>query len=164
MNDTLIPLKQIAERFKIDTKIAYRALLNKGNKDRVVLMSCSETGELYTNRDIFGEILSVESELSDMVIDLAVLDKRSTIPFKPDKYVYFLFDSGSLVYIGRSAAIAARIGTHIEDKVFDKVAWVTRRDYEIVENVNIFFYYPKYNKSVWTHAERFGAILNRCIF
>jgi len=66
--------------------------------------------------------------------------------------IYFLYDEGDLVYIGRSKDVRQRIKTHVCDrsKVFDKVLYM---DHDGLngdhETALIHYYKPKYNRNVF---------------
>lgn len=69
--------------------------------------------------------------------------------------VYFLIDcdgsKNKVVYVGQSQNVGARINTHLCDKDFDKICYISCADKEIrtwVEYCYIFYFKPKYNAHI----------------
>lgn len=71
------------------------------------------------------------------------------IPPKGQACVYYLWDEGTLVYVGQSCNFAARLASHQEDKVFDAVTvtWCdTRNQARALEAREIRRHRPAYNR------------------
>lgn len=67
----------------------------------------------------------------------------------PKVFVYFLIDDNNeVVYVGQTKKGLARVETHYNDKVFNKVYAILcdEDNLDYIENVNILKYTPKYNK------------------
>ena len=67
----------------------------------------------------------------------------------PKESIYYLFDGGEIVYIGKSKNVLSRIGSHVSNKkiVFDSYAINDNFEGEsrIFEILEIRKYKPKYN-------------------
>lgn len=65
--------------------------------------------------------------------------------------VYILKHEGSIVYVGKSTDVCARLNTHAKDKDFDEVYIIEvsdKRSQDFCENSLIWKYKPKYNRNV----------------
>lgn len=72
--------------------------------------------------------------------------------------IYFLCDGPKLLYIGSSRNIYGRVGSHLEDKVFNIVFYLNLNDRQIeeirqAENALITYFKPPLNKSLSWQAE-----------
>jgi len=63
-------------------------------------------------------------------------------------YVYMLWDSGLVVYVGKSGNIKSRIQSHLKDKNFNNVTLIECLESEVnvIESQKIRTLKPKYNK------------------
>jgi hypothetical protein len=83
-------------------------------------------------------------------IDFDPLIAPETIPVKKSRGIYFLYNCGELVYIGKSENIFSRVGTHLNDKKFDsyiikELPDISEDELSITENELIRKYNPQYN-------------------
>lgn len=64
--------------------------------------------------------------------------------------VYFLFDRGELVYIGKAKNVHERVGQNLRDKQFDSYAYIHVEPARalLVEGIYIKKYKPKYNRHI----------------
>lgn len=65
--------------------------------------------------------------------------------------VYFLFDQGETVYIGKAINVQERIGQHFRDKQFDAYAYIEAEPARLltVERAYLARYPTKYNKQIY---------------
>ena len=118
--------------------------------------------------DMFEEMMATHTTLQDMQIDHGTIMAVSSdsIPFKKEPRLYFLIDGRTVVYIGQTMDLCARIGAHLRHKEFDKAATfiVDRREINDREDVNIMAYKPQYNKQIKTNHEYFRMVMANGVF
>jgi hypothetical protein len=110
---------------------------------------CSLIEETFY-REIIGESVNIwKSAFSKEEVLPAGED---SVPIDTLPRIYFLINDNSVVYVGQTRSILQRIGNHTKDKQFSRVATFvvdeTRIDY--IEDVNILYHNPVYNKDVPT--------------
>ena len=159
-------ISKIASRFNITEHIAHSVILAHGNEINAVLLSHSESGYAVPTT-MFEELERAECDLKDLVVDEDSVLKAAIelVPFDLSPRIYFLVDEGRIVYIGQSCQIASRVMQHKKDKRFSHVFTfvVERLNLNLVENMNIYAYNPKYNLDMWGTDDYFKAILNVAI-
>ncbi|MCP3924474.1 MAG: GIY-YIG nuclease family protein [Desulfobacterales bacterium] len=157
-------MKELTREFRIDKKEAYDCILKHGNDINIRLLE----SQYSTFKAVEEEILSMKDILFSSEYIMQGLEAFTTIPFIKRPFIYFLYDGETLVYIGKTLNLAARIGTHISDneKVFDRVGYknVDKSILSLVEEVNIYHYKPVYNKLVWSNVDLFKNVLKMCVF
>lgn len=154
-------LDEIASIFGISSKAVYDIILRYSNKESLMLMNNVSS--------VFPGVVDQIVETKEMLNKEYVYepgDESCIIPFDKKCRVYYLYDCGTLVYIGMTTHLSARISTHIGEKEFDKVSYVDvdRIKMSLIESLNIYAYTPRDNIKVWTAEDYFSAVLGNCVF
>lgn len=164
-------LTEIAQKFKIFTKngqpnisLVYDTILSHSNKRQFILL---ESGTAVFD-SVYAEIIETRDRLlSDNYVFLE-LTNRPSVPIgkKGDPYIYFLFNSGVLVYIGQTKNLLARIACHIINKDFNETcAFLVDKDkLSLIETLNIMYYKPILNQTEKEPLSLFLMVLNHCCF
>jgi len=88
-----------------------------------------------------------KSEITDLRLSYMKEHVSGLEKFIEHPSVYFLFEKGVLVYIGKSIHLSSRIRQHRDTKVFDEIYHIPieERMLESVETALITFFQPKLN-------------------
>ena len=146
----MVNIKTIAVKYSIKPDDVFTAILSYGNKINYKLLTQVD-GEVYAPKWLWKQMQRVDGSLSGHVFKShEIKTKLQSIETGIRPSVYFLFDGGELVYIGQSRNVYGRINEHLKDrdKVFDAFAIfsVPSRELLDIEQANIDYYKPKYNK------------------
>jgi hypothetical protein len=159
---TGVNLSVVARRFKIpSTKAIYDDVLAHSNANTLRMLATQDT--LF--QEAYDDILASEEDLFSNIIIPG--DIVTVVPINKGACVYFLFQDETLVYIGKSVHVLARIAAH-EDcsrKQFNGV-YVCPVDESVLsdaEMINIFYYQPEYNKDSWNHRQVFRTVLRKIV-
>ena len=163
----MISVKEIADRFGLSEKDTRKVFIAYGNKVSYQFITYTNQG-YSVHEDVLTEINDADREFNKMVVPLSEIMKRvkDSIPFAKGPKLYFLFNLGKLVYIGMSHSLAARIGNHVEKKVFDKAAVfdVKASRLPLVEKVNIWYHNPPLNCDALTQELYFREVLKQGVW
>jgi hypothetical protein len=101
------------------------------------------------------EINEKTAQLLQAVLKTNVFElPRQEVYLDKSPFVYFLFDDGILVYIGKTTDIAQRLHFHLKSgKIFDSYSvqkYFDRESTEIAERFFINRFLPKYNNDAYT--------------
>ena len=154
----LIPVATVACSFGITEAQCVAEIKRLGDCIGIKLLHLVG-GRPYTSREVLVAVVETRKDFESLVILSPV--PLSSVPIAPDNYVYFLCEGKDVVYVGQSVELLARLAQHRRDKSFDGVALhVTERaDLDLIENINIHYHHPKFNKAKWSAEEYFAAVL-----
>ena len=159
-----VKLDTLAKHLQISNRDVYDALLSYGDfTQQKVLHYLDE--DLVMSESLYLDILDIDGYIQECIKSEGIIKNKAAkcIPFDTLPRVYFLLDGDIVVYVGQSMAIAGRISQHVTNKTFDKVATfkVIKSELDMVEMINIKYYYPIYNKDVITPCDYLRHILKR---
>lgn len=92
------------------------------------------------------------SSVSPQALDM-LISSQIPFPLEPfDSGIYFLYEKDSIVYIGKSKNILARVGQHLSLPRYKNVTKVTyfkyKKDLDYIEYLLIKLFSPKYNSQI----------------
>lgn len=156
-------IADIADAFNLTREFCYRKLVDFGDKYNFKVIAEVSYGTLV--HDELAEHLYAEHDRAQsLIINQNDIKPSGFVPIEKGHYIYFLLSLGEIVYIGQSCNLLHRIGTHTKDKCFDEVfcSPVSPKDMDMTEEVNIMFYKPPLNVTVWEDKTYFTKLLYKC--
>lgn len=167
MENSMVSVKEIADRFRLSEIDMRKVLLAYGNRVSYQFLNHSTQG-YSVHESVYSAIIEADRNLRGMIFPFPEIKGRAkdSVPFTNGPKLYFLFSGGALVYIGMTHAIAARIGTHVKSKEFNKVAVfnIKAAILPLIEKMNIWHYNPPLNTDVMTEEIYFREVLKQGVW
>lgn len=121
-------------------------------KNGVYIQTIPGTDDGFIDSELNDYLLDKFEQLKSRVIskELLISIKSPFVPILPGAYIYFLFQSNELIYIGQTVSLLMRLDNHQKTgKSFDEVAvmQVDWKELNMIEAINIIHYSPKLNTS-----------------
>lgn len=150
-NENFYNVRLLSKHFDIKESDTINLIQIKENNNKIKILYTENYQSYYIPVDTYNKIIESESALNKLIIDKkSVLEKACTsVPLKQSNYIYFLISNDTIIYIGQTYDILARISSHQKDKSFDQIACfeVPQSDKLTIETMNIQYHQPLLNKS-----------------
>jgi hypothetical protein len=156
-------LHEVADYFQISQDEVYKVFLKHGNKIGVKILHEIDK-KIVIPSIIFDGLKETITALKDSLTPYEDMVDNATFvaPIRNTSYIYYLFNDRSLIYIGQSTALLARLGTHIGDrKVFNRVyvEAVKTSSMELIEKFYIHRDMPQLNLKIMDDCEYLKELL-----
>jgi hypothetical protein len=160
-------IREFKKFFNLLEKDIQEIMGRVGDKYGLSVIIPTDYGEIITQEETYNAIVDYYSSIIKRVPSLYSMINNPTpcVPVASSKYVYFLIDGDTVVYVGMTVNLISRLASHINDsgKKFTSVYYVEDEDNETLEAFSIRQFLPKYNVNMMKDKTFFYHCVDRVV-
>jgi len=148
----MITLQTLATDIDMPLHILQRLILAKQEEYGVKIIA-QQGQHTYIQQEVYDSLHNKRQYLLGLSLPIEEMykEKKDSIPIAQNSYIYYLYYEDTLVYIGKTNNLCARIGEHYRlGREYDEVAVkaVDWKQHDIIELMSIYVHTPIGNVAV----------------